>query len=150
MTVDAELVPAEFRALIGTESAPGPVYEVERGAIRRFAEAIGDDNPIYRDPEAAAPYGGIVAPPTFFTAVNMPWFPEPKWTWGTVSLASGRTAKYERPIRAGDVLQSTVKLIDIYTRPGRNGPLVFTVQEATVRDQHGEIVVRVQRAMARR
>ncbi|MEX1022120.1 MAG: MaoC family dehydratase N-terminal domain-containing protein [Dehalococcoidia bacterium] len=150
MTTEAELVPAELKELMGKESDPGPEFVVEAGHVRRFAEAIGDDNPIYRDPKAAEAVGGLVAPPTFFTAVSMPWFPEPKWTWGTVSLAAGRTAMYNRPIRVGDVLRSTVTLVDVYTRPGRNGSLVFTVQEATVRDQSGEVVVRVQRAMARR
>lgn len=149
MTDEADLIPADFRALIGKETEPGPETIVEAGHVRRFAEAIGDDNPIYYDAGAAGPEG-IVAPPTFFTAVGMNWVSEPKWTWGTVSLAAGRTAIYERPIRVGDRLRSTVKLLDIYTRPGRNGPLVFTVQEATVRDATGAVVVRVQRQMARR
>ena len=34
---------------MGVESAP-TVHELERGGIRRFADAIGDPNPIYRDP----------------------------------------------------------------------------------------------------
>src|SRR5258708_26566044 len=45
-----------------------PPYEfhVERGKIREFADAIGDPNPIYRDPDYAAEMGfaGILAPPT--------------------------------------------------------------------------------------
>src|SRR5260370_20907477 len=45
-----------------------PPYEfhVERGKIREFADAIGDPNPLYRDPDYAARKGfaGIVAPPT--------------------------------------------------------------------------------------
>jgi acyl dehydratase len=40
------------RSLVGRESEP-VVVEVERGMIRRFAEALGDANPIYVD-EAAA------------------------------------------------------------------------------------------------
>ncbi len=150
MTTEAELIPPGLREQIGKESESGPEFVVEAGHIRRFAEAIGDDNPIYSDPDAAEALGGLVAPPTFFTAVKMPWLPEPKWGWGTVSLAAGRSAIYSRPIRVGDVLRSTVKLLDVYVRPGRNGSLVFTVQEATVRDQSGDVVVRVQRSMARR
>ena len=45
-----------------------PPYEfhVERGKIREFADAIGDPNPIYRDPGYAekSASGGIIAPPT--------------------------------------------------------------------------------------
>ena len=43
-----------------------PPYEfhVERGKIREFADAIGDPNPVYRDPDYAAKMGfaGIPAP----------------------------------------------------------------------------------------
>ncbi|MFL5298879.1 MAG: MaoC family dehydratase N-terminal domain-containing protein, partial [Anaeromyxobacteraceae bacterium] len=54
------------KSLIGRESEPA-VHEVERGAIRRFAEAIGDPNPIYVEEEAArqAGHSTVVAPPTF-------------------------------------------------------------------------------------
>ncbi|HEX8953385.1 MAG TPA: MaoC family dehydratase N-terminal domain-containing protein, partial [Polyangia bacterium] len=48
------------------------VLDVERGHIRRFAEAIGDGNPIYVD-EAAARAAGhprIPAPPTFAIALR--------------------------------------------------------------------------------
>jgi len=36
------------RSALGVESAPVS-YDVEKGAIRKFAEAIGDDDPIYSD-----------------------------------------------------------------------------------------------------
>ena len=41
-------------------------YDVERGAIRRFAEAIGDPNPLFNsDSEARkSRFGGMIAPPT--------------------------------------------------------------------------------------
>ena len=38
---------------IGQESAP-QTMDVEKGAIVKFAQAIGDDNPLYND-EVAAP-----------------------------------------------------------------------------------------------
>ena len=45
-------------------------FPVEAGHILTFARAIGDDNPVYRDEEAAvaAGLGGIIAPPTFVVA----------------------------------------------------------------------------------
>ena len=45
-------------------------FPVEPGHILTFARAIGDDNPVYRDEEAAlaAGLGGIIAPPTFVVA----------------------------------------------------------------------------------
>ena len=40
---------------------------VERGMVRRFAEAVGDLNPIYIDEEVGrrSRYGRNIAPPTF-------------------------------------------------------------------------------------
>src|SRR5262245_1989166 len=37
-------------------------YEVERGAIRRFAEAIGDSSPLFNDEQRAreSRFGGII------------------------------------------------------------------------------------------
>ena len=54
---------------IGQESEPRSL-EVEKGAIIKFAEAIGDDNPLYVDEVAAraSRFGGLIAPPTFLRA----------------------------------------------------------------------------------
>ena len=56
----------DMRAVVGVESDP-ITYEVEKGAIVKFAQAIGDNNPIFNNEEAArdSAYGGIIAPPTF-------------------------------------------------------------------------------------
>src|SRR5216684_3609255 len=42
-------------------------YDVERGAIRRFAEAISDSNPLFNSEREASKsrFGGMIAPPTF-------------------------------------------------------------------------------------
>lgn len=58
---------------IGREYPPTPPYEVGREKIREFAEAIGDQNPAYRDPEAARALGhdDVVAPPTFLIVAAM-------------------------------------------------------------------------------
>src|SRR5262245_33890332 len=59
------------RAYIGRVSPP-TTWQVERGHIRRFAEAIGDPNPIYTDESAAraAGYPRMPAPPTFAAALR--------------------------------------------------------------------------------
>ena len=60
----------EMRSLIGTELRTEASVNNEyatRLAILRFAEGIGDDNPLWTDPgyAAASPYGGLIAPPSF-------------------------------------------------------------------------------------
>ena len=55
---------------VDVESEP-VTHEVEKGAIIRFAQAIGDPSPIYNDERAARStrYGGLVAPPTFLRSM---------------------------------------------------------------------------------
>ena len=47
---------------------------VNQPMIRHWCDAIGDDNPVYTDPEraAASRHGGIVAPPAMLQAWTMP------------------------------------------------------------------------------
>ena len=47
-------------------------YEATRDNIRHYAHGIGDDNPLWCDPDVAAagPYGTLVAPPSFFFACS--------------------------------------------------------------------------------
>ena len=56
------------KGLIGKEFPPF-VVTVERGKIKEFARAIGDDNPVYLDDRVgqASEWGDIIAPPTFMT-----------------------------------------------------------------------------------
>jgi len=61
---------ARMRSLIGTELRTDDCVNNEyatRLAIMRFAEGIGDGNPLWTDPAyaAATPYGGLIAPPSF-------------------------------------------------------------------------------------
>ena len=45
-------------------------YEATRDAIRHYAHGIGDDNPLWTDPEYAAstPHGRLIASPSFIFA----------------------------------------------------------------------------------
>ena len=58
--------PKALKDAVGWESKP-QVIEVEKGRIRRFAQAVQDANPLWQDEEYAknARYGSIIAPPTF-------------------------------------------------------------------------------------
>ena len=67
-----KIVDEEARKQIGTVGE-ARTYDVERGAIRRFAEAIGDPNPLFNDEkEARHVFGGMVAPPTFCRSMGSP------------------------------------------------------------------------------
>lgn len=62
----------ELEALQGKPIRVEPYnHEATRDTIRHYAYGIGDDNPLYCDPEHAAstPFGTLLAPPTFLYSV---------------------------------------------------------------------------------
>jgi acyl dehydratase len=129
-----------FLPFVGMESAPVK-NEVEKGAIRRFADAIGDPNPLYRDEEYAKTtrYGRIVAPPTFCRTFDYGEIP------GLVFKREGlihgeQQFEYFRPIFAGDVLYCSTRLANAYEKEGRLGRMIFLVYEQRGVDEAGDTV----------
>lgn len=61
------MIPESAKEFIG-KAEPPHVREVEKGAIRRYADAVGNNNPLYSDEEYArnSKHCGIIAPPGFF------------------------------------------------------------------------------------
>ena len=57
------MLPEEITAFIG-KSEETVIMEVEKGAIKKFADAVDDPNPLYWDEEYArgSRYGSIIAP----------------------------------------------------------------------------------------
>jgi acyl dehydratase len=142
------LIPPNFNELVGKETEPVTI-EVEKSAVRRLVEAIGDPNPIFYEEQAASEIGGIVAPPTFFTTLRSGGLPEPEFNFGRVSVAAGREVEFFKPIRPGQRLTSTNKYVDAFERQGRSGRVLYYVNEITITDETGEKVAVVRRTMAR-
>jgi len=132
------------RSLIGRESEP-VVHEIEKGAIRRFAEALGDPNPIYVDEPAAraAGYPTLVAPATFAVALTSNERFRHSLDLGTRSiLHSEQQFEYARPIVAGDRITVRSKVADVQERAGASGPMDVIVIEDEARDDAGALVLR--------
>jgi acyl dehydratase len=131
------------RSFIGTATEPF-IVEVEKGAIRNFAEALGDTNPLYHDEAFARAngYAGLVAPPTFPVSFR----PPVRQTWlrdldeGRI-LAGEQTFKYVRPVVAGDVLECRVHLVAVEEKQGKSGPMELLFQEMRALDSKGQLVV---------
>jgi acyl dehydratase len=136
---DAPVIPREF---IGRASAP-LVLEVEKGHIRRFAEALGDDSPIYRDEAAAraAGHARIPAPPTFAASLRPNDAREGiPIDWGKL-LHGEQEIEIARPLHAGDRVEVVQRIADIYEKQGRAGTMDFIVLETTGRDAaSGEVM----------
>jgi acyl dehydratase len=120
-------------------------YDVERGAIRRFAEAIGDPSPLFNDPHAARAtrFGGMIAPPTFCRSMGSP-IPDVRLDALGASfrgLDGGSEWEYFVPIRPGDRITVQTKLVDLRESEGRLGPMVFITMETSYTNQFGELCV---------
>jgi acyl dehydratase len=132
------------KSLIGRESEP-VVHEVEKNAIRRFADALGDPNPIYTDEEAAraAGYAGLVAPPTFSAVLATNDRFRHSLDLGTRSLLHGEQQfEYGRPIVAGDRITVKSRVADVQEKAGPSGPMDVIVVEDEGRGADGELVFR--------
>jgi acyl dehydratase len=139
-------IPEEMKKWIGREMQLGTAA-VEAGAITKFADAIKDPNPLYRDVEyaKATPYGGVVAPPTFihvFRSIGYARFQVEPMPWkNTTRLNGGNELEFYVPLRPGDVITGRAKLTDIYGRHSRSvGPMIVTVVEMTYTNQAGDVV----------
>jgi acyl dehydratase len=130
------------RALIGSSVAPFAV-EVEKGAIRRFAEAIGESAEIYFDEAFARSLGyeGIVAPPTFPTTFRPP--SKAAWIRGLDEgriLAGEQGFRYRRPILAGDQLQCELRLTEVQDKRSSKGNMELIIQDLIVTSPSGDLV----------
>jgi hypothetical protein len=112
------------RNATGRESKPA-VNEVEKGAIRRFAEAIGETNPIYFEESAAraAGYRSVVAPPTFPT-----------------TLRAGSDLREGLMLSPGKHLLQAEQSFEQRATP--SGPTDVVIIEDEGRDDSGELVYR--------
>jgi acyl dehydratase len=123
---------------IGVTSAPMD-FEVEKGAIRRFVEALGDDNPLFVNEEYAKSCGfaNVIAPPTFPTTFRVPL--PVKFEISRV-LHGEQEYTYTRPIVAGETLRCVSTIVDVYEKQGSLGAMTFLVTEISGSDPQGQPV----------
>ena len=123
---------------------------VERGKVREFALAVGEDNPMLLDPEEARLQGfpDVLAPPTF--AVTQIWqVPREER-----EARLGANLDYERVLHgeqefvyrrlpvAGEVLKGTMRISKDFTKQGRRGGAMrFVTYESRFTDADGDEVL---------
>ena len=140
----------EFKDKLGAEWELG-VYEVEKGMIQRFAQAIDDPNPLWQDEEYArqSQYGGIIAPPTFIVAIGGEQFGQKLALLFRKGLLHGSTEiECYQPIRPGDKIVVTSKITSIRERQGsKSGKTTFVTFDLAYRNQKDELVAKCQQRM---
>jgi len=133
------------------------ILEIEKGAIRRFADAVDDRNPLYRDDEYArnSRYGSIITVPGFFGwPTRSPRGSAIASSGGlTAGLASalseagynrildgGMDYEFYMPVRTGDTLSANTRLKDVREREGGTGKMAIVRNETTYYNQNGDLV----------
>ena len=173
-----KLLTPEIEAFVGVESDDEIACDpVERGAVRRFAQAIMDDDALYQDEEAArsSRYGGTIAPPLFpMTMFRLPFGnPDPLLEHaddpdfdgivGSTSrglpplpvkdlslLNAGTEVELFRYARHGESVRSRSRYEEIYEKEGRSGPMLFVVIGTEYTSTDGEPLMRVKKTQIRR
>jgi len=135
------------RSVVGKEYPPFAVT-VERGRIKDFARAIGDLNPFYLDDAvgAASEWGDIVAPPTFAVsfrdeAADSAALLRDLGVDISRLLHGEQEFEIHRQLVPGETYLCRTKVVDIYEKTGRSGPMAFVVRETAVTDRRNEVVV---------
>ena len=129
-------------------TTPPTLNEIEKGVIRRFAESLGDYNPIFYDEEyaKAAGFPSIVAPPTFPYALQTGADLRELLGVPLRALLHAEAAlSFERPIYAGDRLLVTSRVAEVLERPGPTGKMEMAVIEDEGKDEAGHLVYRLRR-----
>ena len=129
-----------IRARSGPEAPPAHAT-VEAGHLKRFAEAIGDPNPRWLNE----------APPTFLVALSpASYHLDEAEEYGKGWLNGGNRFEYLEPVRVGDNITATSKVVDVYEKTGSSGSLLFIIFETEYTNQHGRTVARLRGTASRR
>jgi len=158
------MLPEEVAKLIG-KTGDTAILEVERGAIKKLADAVGDSNPLYWDEEyaRASRYGGIIAPPGFFGwpvrwTGNMPLLLPLRLEVMDIIAKAGYSRildggiEYEffHPVYAGDILASVPKVTSITEREPKGSKMLFSVIEVTYINPNADIVAKARQTLIHR
>ena len=138
---DKSVITSEMLKTVGVDSDP-KIHNVELGSIRRFAEAIGDTNPIYIDEVFAVStqHKAVIAPPTFLRSLEPgPTIYDLEIPYQEV-LDGGSVWKFIKPVKAGDQIAVVTKIAGLKEKEGKLGPMLFVDRETNFSDQHGDIV----------
>jgi acyl dehydratase len=121
------------------------MYTVGREKIREYASAIGAENPVHFDADAAkaAGFHDIVAPPMFCVVYSSrsvgPAVVDPEVGINFATMVhGGQVFEWGEPVCAGDEITTITKVTEIYEKGGKG----FYVFESVSSNQDGDETVR--------
>ncbi len=148
----SSVVTDEMRAQLGVEGT-ATVSEVTTTGCRLFARAVGHNDLIFYDADAARArgYRDIVAPPGYLgTPIYRPDGSSRRQEGPAGGmqipykriLNGGTTYEYFDTICAGDVLTSRGKVTEYQERQGSIGPMLIVYRETTYTRDDGTVVAK--------
>jgi acyl dehydratase len=124
---------------------PSASYEACTEKIREYSLAIGAENPVHHDPEAAkaAGFRDLVAPPMFCVVYSAPAMRpvilDPEVGINLAAMLHGsQEFEWDEPVCAGDVITTVPRCTEIYEKDGKG----FYVFESNSTNQEGNQTVK--------
>ena len=136
----------ELRERIGVKigaTAEPWCYEATRDNIRHYAHGIGDDNPLWCEPDYAAKtrHGGIIALPSFLFATSRIISGYVGGLPGVHAMWSGADWNWHQPIHRNDEISTEAYLKDLIEHETRfAGRAVQQIYHVDFFNQHGDKV----------
>lgn len=151
------MIPEDIRNLVGKPFGK-TVFDIEKESVKRFADAVGDPNPLYTDLVYAAStgYGSLIAPPGYLSS---PWY------WGdsrdtehntitglgdiikvlidagyTQTFDSGIEYEFFEPVKVGDTITAEYRVKNIAERGKADEKAIFLFTESVYTNQAGKTV----------
>jgi len=142
------------KTLIG-KSFPALVVDVDKWQLKFFAKAVGEENPIYFDEEAAIAegYRSILAPPTYGVTLGCA-VPDPFARAKAVGLDASKilhtaqSFEYFEPICGGDKITLVATITKVFEK--RKGAFKFMVEETVARNQLDQLTTRFRQTVVER
>lgn len=132
-------------------------FPVESGKIREFARATYAADPVHTDPAAAREAGFASLPATATHTVVAGHYRDQQALLAALGMDLARVVvgsvewEYARPVRAGDLLSGTRRVVADETRAGKQGgSMRMVTMETEFTDESGAAVVRVRELLIER
>jgi len=118
-------------------------YDVNTDRLLAFANACGETDPRFIDPEDAE----FQSTPGFTTIIvsgqGSEALPKDFPQFKGRSIDGGKSVEIHHPIRPGDTLTGKQTIADIYEKTGRSGKMVFVVHRTEFTNQDDQPVTTV-------
>jgi acyl dehydratase len=164
--VTESLIDAETAARVGTVAATA-TGEVIRRDWQRWAAAVGDDNPLWFDPDYARAngYRDVICPPLYLQYAILGVTPlsslRPDGSSGAASgslsfpnaprrMAGGESTTFHLPAYHRDEVEMVRTISAIVEKEGRSGRFVLVTWHTVYRNQNRELVAEVTTSMIAR